>query len=108
MDAKKISKELKKFRLVKDQADEVRRVKAQAINMEHATVVREGVEYEDKLMGKVVTAIRKYIDSKAKCECQRKYPDQIELQVDGAWIFFDADHPNDCRDYVIPYAELNT
>jgi len=108
MDAKAIRNELVKFGLAKEVAAERRRIKAQAINEEYAAAVGEGNAYESKLMDEVVPMVEKYLNSKAKCECQMKHPDQIELTVDGVWIFFDADHPNDCREKVIPYAELNT
>ena len=106
MTACNIKSKLKMYISIENVARSVRIASQREINKRYYEATREGNEYKEDLLNELIPLIDRYLNSSNSCSCEYSSPDDVEVQPEGVWVFFDADHPNDRYDYVIPYEEL--
>jgi len=108
MTAEKITKRLINYERRDKEANDERCRVIQSAESAYRKATKPGKDYEKKLMDNLKPKIDKWLESKTECgcECCRECPDKIYPTTEGIFIRFDADHPNDIRDYIIPYVDL--
>ena len=110
MNAEKITKRLINYEKLEKEANDERCRLIQTAESAYRKATKPGKDYEKKLMEGLKPKIDKWLESETECECEccREYPDKMYPTTEGIFIRFDADHPNDIRDYTIPYEDLDT
>lgn len=106
MNSKKIESKIQTILYIEESLLNEKRAKIKKINDEYDSITEKNYRFKNGLMRTIKKRLGKYFNKNNTCRCEYIYPDQIELRQDGVWVFFDAPHPNDSRDYKIPYNEL--
>ena len=99
-------KKLLKYRKIREAASLQCSKEQTVASNKYYSITDEGNLFETELFNELKPIVNDYFNWDCGEFQDKVYPDDIVLQSGGVWVRFDADHPNDIRDFVVPYADL--